>query len=289
MSDAMTFEAWADRAKTFAHNELDQSYTDTGGDGEVIVLLHGYPTWSYDWVDVIPALSETHRIIAADWIGYGLSDKPKRRVLISEQIDRLHTLLSELGVDQFHLVAHDYGSTCAQEIVSRPDFARRVTSLTLLNGGLIFNAYRPTNTQKLLLTPLGGLLVKFLTADRVRTKLDALRGQKLTDDQFNSLWRGMSHNDGVRKSHITQQYILERRENWPRWETALQNYSGPIQLIWGPLDPISGSHVLSPLCQLLPRAEVIELDGIGHFVPDEAPQAVSQTIKNFVKAKASHD
>lgn len=289
MEPSLTFDDWAARAQDFVHEGLRQSYTDTGGDGEVIVLLHGYPTWSYDWVDVIPALSETHRVIAADWIGYGLSDKPKRHVLISEQIDRLHTLLTKLGVGEFHLVAHDYGSTCAQEIIARPDFTRRVTSLTLLNGGLIFSAYRPTTTQKLLLTPLGGLLVKFLSADRVRMKLDALRGQKLTSDQFKCLWRGMSYNDGVLKSHITQRYILERREHWPRWETALQNYAGPVQLIWGPLDPISGAHVLAPLRQLLPRADVIELDGIGHFVPDEAPQAVGQAIKGFVSRKPVHD
>ncbi|MEM9600446.1 MAG: alpha/beta hydrolase [Pseudomonadota bacterium] len=289
MNDSLTFDAWYDRTIDFEHDGLRQSVTDTGGDGPVILLLHGYPTWSYDWVDVIPALSETYRVIAPDWLGYGLSDKPSRHVPIKEQIDRPTLMLSDLGVDTFHLVAHDYGSTCAQEIVSRPDLSKRVQTLTLLNGGVIFSAYRPTRTQKLLLSPLGPLVVRALSADRVRTKLDALRGQKLRDDQFDSLWRGMTHNDGMLKSHLNQRYILERRKYWPRWETALRNYPGPVQLIWGPIDPISGAHVLTPLRALLPKAEAIELDGIGHFVPDEAPDAVAQAIRTFVARKVQHD
>jgi pimeloyl-ACP methyl ester carboxylesterase len=278
----MSFSDWQSRAQTFTHDGLSQSYTDAGGDGDVIVLFHGYPTWSYDWVDIIPALSKTHRVIAADWIGYGLSDKPKRRVTISEQIDRLDALLVHLGVDQFHLVAHDYGSSCALELVSREALAGRVKSLTLMNGGVIFEAYRPTRTQKLLISPIGALMGRLLSAKRVRKRLNELRGNTLTDDQFDALWAGMSHNDGLRKSHITQKYILERREHGARWEAALQAYPGPTQLIWGPLDPISGPHVLAPLRDLLPKAKVMELPGIGHFVPDEAPESVSRAIRDFV-------
>lgn len=282
MSDNLTFEAWYDRTADFEHDGLRQSYTDTGGEGDVILLLHGYPTWSYDWVDVIPALSDKNRVIAPDWLGYGLSDKPHRHVPVDEQIDRLSIMLGDLAVDRFHLVAHDYGATCAQEILSRPALAARVKSLTLMNGGLIFSAYRPTRTQKLLLTPLGPLLTRLFSAERLRSKMDAVRGRKLTDNQFAALWRGASHNDGVRKSHLLQRYILERREHWPRWETALRNYRGPVQLIWGPVDPVSGAHVLAPLRRLIPRATVVELDGIGHFVPDEAPDAVGQAIRTFV-------
>ncbi|MEL6687834.1 MAG: alpha/beta fold hydrolase, partial [Pseudomonadota bacterium] len=175
----ITFDQWRSVHPAFDHKGLSQTYVDTGNvEGEnrpVILLFHGYPTWSYDWVDVIGPLSVGHRIIAADWIGYGLSDKPSRHVRVDEQINRLVALLDHLGVEDFHLVAHDYGSTCAQEMLDRPDIAARTKTLTLMNGGVIFSAYKPTQTQKLLISPLGSLVSRFLSKDRIKTKLDALR------------------------------------------------------------------------------------------------------------------
>ena len=280
------FEEWAARARTFDHDGLRNSYTDTGdpgGKGDPVLLLHGYPTWSYDWVDVIPALAEHHRVVAPDWIGYGLSYKPARHVRVDEQIDRLEAMLDHLRIDRFHLVAHDYGATCAQELLDRPALAARVRSLTLMNGGVVYDAYRPTRTQKLLLTPLGPVLSRLLGESRLRAKLDAVRGRKLTDAQWAAQWAGMSANDGVRKSHLLQRYINERTEHHERWEAAMRDYTGPVQLVWGPLDPISGAHVLAPLREQLPEARAVELPGIGHFVPEEAPEAVAEAILEFTR------
>ncbi|MGB3457011.1 MAG: alpha/beta hydrolase [Litorimonas sp.] len=288
----LTFDQWCSVDQTFIHEGLSQRYVDTGNfEGEskdVVLLLHGYPTWSYDWVDVIPVLSVSFRVIALDWVGYGLSDKPNRHVRVEEQIDRLQAFLSERDVDSFHLVAHDYGATCAQEMLDRPALAARTKSLTLMNGGVVYDAYRPTSTQKLLLTPLGPLISRFLSKDRLRAKLDAVRGVKLTDAQFDALWQGIAHQDGNRKSHLLQRYILERAEHWERWEAAVNRYTGPVQLIWGPLDPVSGAHVLAPLRARLPDARVVELPGIGHFVPDEAPAAARDAIREFILMEADH-
>jgi pimeloyl-ACP methyl ester carboxylesterase len=151
-----------------------------------------------------------------------------------------------------------------------------------MNGGLVYSAYRPTRTQKLLLTPLGPLVARLLSKGKLRAKLDAVRGVTLTDAQFDALWSGIAHQDGNKKSHILQRYILERAEHHARWEAALTRYSGPVQFIWGPLDPISGQHVLDPLTVQRPDARVTALPGIGHFVPDEAPDAVPQALLEFI-------
>ena len=281
-----TFEQWQEFMARVEIDGLAHAYVDVPStadtDAPPVLLLHGYPTWSYDWVDVTGPLSVTHRVVAPDWLGYGLSDKPARHVPITEQIDRLETLLQRIGVDRFHLVAHDYGATCAQEMLSRPGLAARVESLTLMNGGLIYEAYRPTRTQRLLLTPLGPLVARLLGKDRLRAKLDAVRGVKLRNDQWEALWAGMTEQDGLKKTHLLQRYITERAQNHERWDAALRAYAGPVQLIWGPLDPISGAHVLEPLRSRLSEARVVELPGIGHFVPDEAPDEVSRTILEFI-------
>lgn len=282
------FHDWKSVAQSVEIDALRHSYMDVWSPLDdqfkpTLVLLHGYPTWGYDWVDVMGVLSVSFRVIVPDWIGYGLSDKPDRHIPITEQIDRLHSLLDRIGVKDFHLAAHDYGATCAQEILDRPDFAARVKSLTLMNGGLVFEAYRPTRTQKLLLTPIGPLISKLFTKDRLRTKLDAVRRHALTDAQWDALWAGMNHDGGMSKAHLLQRYINERAEHHPRWDAALRRYSGPVQLVWGPLDPISGAHVLAPLRERLPKARVTELEGVGHFVPDEAPKQVADALLTFIR------
>ena len=282
----MDFQSWAARAATFTHDGESQSYTDVGPRGApVVLLLHGYPTWSYDWVDVVAGLEADHRVIAPDWLGYGLSDKPARHVEVGEQIDRLHALLAMLGVESFHLVAHDYGATCAQELLDRPEFAARIDTLTLLNGGLVYDAYRPTLTQRLLVSPLGPLLSRLLGRSAIRRKLDAVRGVPLTDRQFDALWAGMEAGGGMGLMHVRQRYIPERARHGARWQGALWNFGGPVQLVWGPEDPVSGAHVLAPLRERMPGARVVELPGIGHFVPDEAPDAVVEAVRSFVAGR----
>ena len=276
---------WIDQSQHLATSRGHRvSYRRTGK-GPTVVMLHGFPTWSYDYVAVAADLQRDHDVITLDFLGYGSSDKPRRyHYSVAENADTVEELCAHLGLTELDLVIHDYGSIVGQELLDRErsgvlSFAIR--TLTVFNGGISYAAYRPTTLQKLLKLPvLGGLIAGRISADRVRVALDAVRGEaKLTDAEFAEIWVGMSHDDGHKLANLLIRYNDERAEHHARWESAMSDYGGPLHLIWGLDDPVSGKHVLDTARIKLPTAKVTELAGVGHFPMAEAPDRVIAALR----------
>ena len=254
------------------------------GAGPTLLLLHGFPTWSYDYAEVASDLARDHDVITLDFLGYGASDKPNPyQYSVAESADIVEDLAAHLGVKSTRLVIHDYGGIVGQELVDRAnkgqlDFA--IDSIIMLNCGIVYSAYRPTRAQKLLIMPVvGKLLASRVSAARIRSLLDEVRGSKLTQTEFDDLWLGMSRENGEKLWHLLIKYNAERAIHHRRWETALANWDGPLYLVWGPDDPVSGRHVLEQAVKVLPHATVTELAGVGHYPQSEAPQAVAAAVR----------
>jgi pimeloyl-ACP methyl ester carboxylesterase len=254
------------------------------GAGPTLLLLHGFPTWSYDYAEVASDLARDHDVITLDFLGYGASDKPNPyQYSVAESADIVEDLAAHLGVKSTRLVIHDYGGIVGQELVDRAnkgqlDFA--IDSIVMLNCGIVYSAYRPTRAQKLLIMPVvGKLLASRVSAARIRSLLDEVRGSQLTQTEFDDLWLGMSRENGEKLWHLLIKYNAERAIHHRRWETALANWDGPLYLVWGPDDPVSGRHVLEQAVKVLPHATVTELAGVGHYPQSEAPQAVAAAVR----------
>ncbi len=255
------------------------------GNGPTVVLLHGFPTWSYDYAEMASDLATDHDVITMDFLGYGASDKPDSySYSVDESADTVEDLVAHLGLTSVLLVVHDYGGIVGQELVDRANrgvlpFA--IEHLTMLNSGIVYSAYRPTRMQKLLILPVvGKLLAGQVSASRVRSALDAVRGTPLSDNEFHDLWLGISRDDGHKRSHLLIKYNAERAAHHRRWESALADWAGPLHLVWGLVDPVSGGHVLELAVKALPRAAVTELPGVGHYPSSEAPQAVAAAVRS---------
>lgn len=249
-----------------------------------MLMLHGFPTWSYDYADVATDLARDHDVITLDFLGYGTSEKPNPyQYSVAESADTVEDLTRHLKVHELRLVVHDYGGIVGQELLDRSlagHLPFKIESLAILNCGIVYSVYRPTRLQKLLILPVAGrLLARQITAERARSGLDSVRGSRLTDAEFDNLWTGMSYQDGHKLSHLLIKYNAERAVHHRRWETALSTWAGPVQLVWGLEDPVSGRHVLEKATILLPRAEVTELAGVGHFPQHEAPHAVAAAVR----------
>ena len=115
---------------------------------------------------------------------------------------------------------------------------------------------------------------------RVRSALDAVRGKPLSDCEFGDLWLGMSRDNGHKLSHLLIKYNAERAVHYQRWESAPADWAGPLHLVSGLADPVSGGHVLELAVKTLPRAAVTELPGVGHYPSSEAPQAVAAAVRD---------
>jgi pimeloyl-ACP methyl ester carboxylesterase len=255
------------------------------GAGPTVVLLHGFPTWSYDYAAVATDLARDHDVITLDFLGYGASDKPNPyEYSVAESADGVEDLMALLGLSSAHFVVHDYGGIVGQEIVDRQLAGRLpfgITALTVLNCGIVYSAYRPTRVQKLLNTPvLGKLVAGRVSARTLRSGLANVWGtSKLSDEEFDELWQGISRDNGHKLAHLLIRYNTERAQHHRRWEAALAAWEGRLHLIWGLDDPVSGRHVLEQATRMLPRAVVTELEGVGHFPQAEAPEAVATAIR----------
>lgn len=85
-------------------------FVDTGGTGDVVLLLHGNPSWSFLWRDLIASLAKRgFRCIAPDHLGMGFSDKPKKILRLADRIAHIQSLLRSLNIEKFHLAVHDWG------------------------------------------------------------------------------------------------------------------------------------------------------------------------------------
>lgn len=256
------------------------------GSGPSLVLLHGFPTWSYDYAALATDLARDHDVITFDFLGYGASDKPAPYdYSVTESADIVEDLMAHLRLTSVDLIAHDYGGIVGQEIADRQLGGRlpfTVEGLTILNCGIVYSAYRPTRLQKLLNTPvLGRLIASRITATTLRKGLAAVWGDtKLTDAEFDELWQGISRDNGHTLAHLLIRYNTERASHHGRWEAALAAWDRPLRLIWGLSDPVSGQHVLREATRLLPHARVTELVGVGHFPQTEAPDAVAAAIRS---------
>ncbi len=260
------------------------------GAGPTVLMLHGFPTWSYDYAAVATDLARDHDVITVDFLGYGASDKPAPYdYSVAESADIVEDLLAHLRLASAYLVVHDYGGIVGQELVDRQRGGHlpfTVDGLTVLNCGIVYSAYRPTRLQQVLNTPLLGKLVATrVTAATLRKGLAAVWGEtKPTDAEFAELWHGVSLRDGHKLAHLLIRYNRERARHHARWEAAFATWDGPLHLVWGLSDPVSGQHVLREATRRLPHARVTELDGVGHFPQSEAAADVAAAIRADVRS-----
>lgn len=285
-----SLEHWKTSGHYFKWREHSIFYQDQGK-GDALLCLHGFPTASYDWQRIWPSLAKHFRVIGFDLLGFGFSDKPRRhRYSILEQADIVAGLLASLNIRRTHILAHDLGDSVAQECLARNEtgtgiFTFEIGSICFLNGGLFPEVHRPRLIQTLLRSPLGPLLVQGLNEKKFRESFSAVFGANTqpSAEDLSDFWHLIELNRGEKLAHRLLQYIPERRKHRDRWLGAMQNTRVPLRLINGLEDPVSGKHLVKRYRELIPNADVVELEGIGHYPQVEAPGAVLAAFLDFHK------
>ncbi|GBL53928.1 putative epoxide hydrolase [Pseudomonas citronellolis] len=275
---AIPLRDWRAQGRTFDFNGHAIRYWEAG-EGEPLLLIHGFPSASWDWNKLWQPLAERYRVIACDMLGFGDSAKPRNHAYrILEQADLQQALLEHLAVrEPVHLLVHDYGNSVGQELLARHlEGQIQLASLVFLNGGLFPETHRPVLSQKLLLSPLGGFFGRFFDRGKLAANFAKVFGPRTrpSEEELDAFWSLIACNDGPKVMHRLIHYILDRREHRERWVGAMQRTSVPLRLIDGPVDPISGAHMVERYRQLIPRPDTVMLDGIGHYPQTEAPEQV---------------
>ena len=279
--------AWRDAGRYLAIGS-HRVFWREAGTGPVLLLIHGFPTASWDWYAVLEPLADRYRVLCLDMLGFGFSSKPwPYRYRIAEQADVCEALLGACGVDACHVLAHDYGDTVAQELLARHNagaMGATITSLCLLNGGLFPETHRARLVQRLLAGPLGGLVVRLMDRRRFDRSMRAIFGADTqpSEAELADFWSLVEHGAGRVVMRGLIRYMDERKAFRGRWVGALQATDVPLRLIDGTADPVSGGHMVARYRELVPEPDVIELAGVGHYPQVEAPDEVLEACLAFL-------
>jgi pimeloyl-ACP methyl ester carboxylesterase len=253
-------------------------FTRAGGAREPVLLVHGFPTASWDWAPIWPAITARHRALTLDLLGFGWSAKPTAfPYSVLAQADLCEAVLAHHGVGRYHLVAHDYGVSVAQELLARD--RGQLASVCLLNGGLFPETHRALPVQKLLESPLGPLLARRIRFPQFAAGMRRIWGtHPLARAELEAMWQLASASDGTAVMPKLLGYIAERKQQRARWVGALVDARVPVRLIVGLVDPVSGAHMAARYRELVPAPDVVELPGVGHYPQVEAPDAVTAAV-----------
>lgn len=256
--------------------------------GPPVLLLHGFPTASYDWRLVAPTLRQRRRVLTLDFLGFGWSAKPDGPYRLAEQADLAQSLVASRRTDEVDLVTHDMGDTVGGELLAREldgELPFRIRRRVLTNGSIYIDEADLRIGQRLLLA-LPDRRLPFGLPHR-------LLDQGLTDvfgpssppppGELDAQWQLMRHADGDRLMPRLVRYIEERRVRERRFTGAIEQHPAPCLVLWGRDDPVAVPSMATRLVATA-RAptELTFLDGVGHFPMVSAPDEVAQRVVTWL-------
>lgn len=282
--------SWLDtRMYPFAFHALD---TDGGklhyideGQGPVILFVHGTPSWSFEFRDVIRALSDHYRCVAIDHMGFGLSDKPTGYAYTLDQHKRnLRALIDHLQLQHFTLLVHDFGGPIGLSVAAElPD---RIDGLIMANTWCFSVEEEPEfkRMKSILGSPLLPLLYKYFNFS-ARYILPAAFGERsrLTKDIHQHYLRPFGK-ASERQGTIGFARSLLRDQEWfaQAGRAASTLSHKPAMILWGMKDNLVTEKYLSKLTTYFPKAEIVEYPDAGHFVLEEKGALASASIAQFL-------
>lgn len=269
MRSADEWAATGRRVEVEAEGRRVELFVHDSGSGHSVTLLHGFPTSSFEWAGVVGPISVGHRVIAPDFLGFGLSGKPGIDYSISLQADLVEALWRELGVDHGALVGYDYGGMVLMELLARRSKGRLAFEpdrIALLNTAIFSDTYRPRLLTRLMASgPLSGLLGKAMNEKTVTRSWSEVfsSGHPLDPAVASVHWELLQRGGEARELRNLLHFVPERAVNAARWDSALTGCDLPVHFVWGVEDLVSGSDA-ALVAQRLPDAKLAAMDGVGH-------------------------
>jgi haloalkane dehalogenase len=260
-------------------------YVDEGPrDADPIVCVHGNPTWSFAFRRIVKSFSKTHRVIALDHLGCGLSDKPQEHAYtLAGHAENLTALVRALGLERITLVVHDWGGAIGMAFARREP--QRVAKLFVMNTAAFRSKRIPLRIRACRWPGIGPFLVRDLNLFAGLTPLMAVENRKLFPFPAQ---RGMLLPYESKASRIA---ILRFVQDIPlapehpsyaelvATEEALAQFANrPVAVCWGERDWCFTKQFRAEWERRFPRAVVTRCEKAGHYVFEEAPADVERAL-----------
>jgi pimeloyl-ACP methyl ester carboxylesterase len=255
-----------------------------GAEAPLLLYLHGFPSSSYDWRELLALRPPGEASICFDFLGFGLSAKPRDHVYtLAWQADAAEEIVRRAGARRVFLVGHDMGTSVATELMARDLRGRldfELCGALLFNGSMLLHLAKPTIGQRLLRGPLGPLFARLTSARGFRVQFGRIfsPAHPLSPEEAADQWSLIVEGGDRSIVRRTIHYMAERERFTERWHGALRDWPGPLTLTWGMHDPVARVEVLRGIEQLRPGVPVIELPELAHYPQIEDPAQVSAAL-----------
>lgn len=262
------------------------------GDGDPVLFVHGNPTWAYYWRHVIAGLGDGVRCLAVDHLGCGHSDKPRRFFRLQDRIDHLVEFVERLDLGDATIVAHDWGGAIALGTVLAA--RARFSGCVLLNTGAWPPEAIPWRIRLARLPVLGRLAIcggNAFQRAAFRMATEQPGGLSRADRAaFEAPYANWSSRAAMHHfvqdipggpNHPTHATLATIERRLPELGDL------PTTLVWGMRDWCFDERCLRRMHEKLPQAEVMELPSAGHWVAEDAPQAVVAAVQRIKSPAAA--
>ena len=314
--------AWQDLGRlvaTPAGNVFVVDLDVPGATLDPVVVLHGFPTSSFDWREVLDALGRgKRRVVLFDFIGFGLSDKPDRRYGIDLHADTTVAVLAELRIERCVLVTHDMGDTVGGELLARtlpsgtvPDdpawsagaddpvatsgtclppepLDLEVTGRVIVNGSIYLDLASLTDGQQRLWSAedarLPDELGPFVGGDGLGNGLAQVFHSDHQPDAAEraALVANIEYHDGHLLLPRLIRYLDDRRRAESRYTGAIEVHPSPLAILWAQQDPVAVAAMGDKLAERASESTLVKLDGFGHYPMVEDPAGFGSVLSDVL-------
>jgi pimeloyl-ACP methyl ester carboxylesterase len=256
------------------------------GEGPLLLLLHGFPSSSYDWRLLLDE-EPKRNVLAFDFLGFGLSAKPREhdyslfwQADLAEELVRRHG-----GGRPVFVLAHDMGTSVANELMARDlegKLEMELAGVLLFNGSMVLERASPILGQRILRSRFGALFAR-LSSERVfRQQFGSVfsAAHPLGEAEAADQWSLLCHNGGRTLGHRLISYMDQREEHAGRWHGAIREWPGDLRLAWGLLDRVATTEVLAAIRELRPAVPVTELPELAHYPQLEDPRQIARALRS---------
>jgi pimeloyl-ACP methyl ester carboxylesterase len=288
-------EAWAARGKRHdvgGHRLFVIDVAAERDEQPPLLVLHGFPSASFDWRHVIDRLAERRRVILFDFLGFGLSDKPDLRYGIRLHADLAQRLVQSLELDEVALLTHDMGDSVGGELLARSlegTLGFGIDRRVITNGSIYLAMAQLTAGQHGLLSLPDERLPEDTASDAWRQGFTSglaatfSPSRQPSVEEMESQWQLMATDEGHRLLPRLIRYLEDRRVDESRFTGAIEDHPSPIAIVWGALDPVAVHPMALRLRESRPDAPLTTLAGIGHYPMIEDPDGLADAVIGYLE------
>ena len=252
-----------------------------------VLLLHGLPSQSYSWRNIMPALAKQGtRAIAPDWIGYGFSSKPEKRDFAYTPdafITALEGFIKALELERFSLVVQGFlGSVGLQYALRHPE---QIANLAILSTPIASTAKLPWKIQQMGL-PLAGEMITQdpLLVDRT---LEGGCRYVIKDADLDIYRKPFLKSSAAGRSLLATIRNLQLKSAMAEIESGFKEWQQPILILWGMKDPWLPLDIAQNFASSLPQGELIKLNNVGHYPQEHYHEMILEDLLPFVRCGTS--